>query len=81
MGKKGVEGRQCAQVVDGVDVAQVVDGVHQTGKGEWGYCGPACPCKSLSGNQYENVLQSYQNRQKLVQNKNVGAKHTSACFL
>ena len=25
--------------------AQVVDGVHQTGKGEWGYCDPACPCK------------------------------------
>ena len=27
---------------------QVVDGVHQTGKGEWGYCDPACPCKSYS---------------------------------
>ena len=37
-GIKGVEGKQCAQVVDGV---------HQTGKGEWGYCDPACPCKSL----------------------------------
>ena len=24
---------------------QVVDGVHQTGKGEWGYCGASCPRK------------------------------------
>ena len=37
-GKKGEEGKQCAQVVDGV---------HQTGKGEWGYCDLTCPCKSL----------------------------------
>jgi len=25
---------------------KVVDGVHQTGKGEWGYCDPACPLAS-----------------------------------